>query len=92
MLRVHYRPPELPPSHQRDFPPLEQASDLLLHVRNTEQAPDPLHARDTRFLLLMVFGYLVAMLGGIALLTALSPVTHVTTHHTETADVKVSGR
>jgi hypothetical protein len=67
------------PSHQRDFPPREQAPDLL-------------HVRDTRLLLLMVFGYLAAMLGGIVLLTALSPLTHVTMHHTETADVKVSGR
>ena len=79
MLRVHYRPPEMLPSHQRDFPPREVPGDLL-------------HVRDTRFLLLMVFGYLVAMLGGIVLLTALSPVTQVTMHHTETADVKVSGR
>ena len=79
MLRVHYRPPEMLPSHQRDFPPREQAPDLL-------------HVRDTRFLLLIVFGYLVVMLGGIVLLTALSPVTHVTTHQTETANVKVSGR
>ena len=79
MLRVHYRPPEMLPSHQRDFPP-------------REQPPDPLHVRDTRFLLLMVLGYLVVMLGGIVLLTALSPVTHVTAHHTEAADAKVSGR
>ena len=79
MLRVHYRPPEMLPSHQRDFPPREAAAD-------------PLHVRDTRFLLLMVFGYLVAMLCGIVLLTALSPVTHVPTHHSEAADVKVSGR
>jgi hypothetical protein len=79
VLPVHYRPPEMLPPHQRDFPP-------------RERAPDHLHVRDTRFLLLMVFGYLVAMLGGIVLLTALSPITHVTTHPTDTADVKASGR
>ena len=79
MLRVHYRPPEMLPSQQRDFPPREAAGD-------------PLHVRDTRFLLLIVFGYLVIMFGGIVLLTALSPVTHVTKHHTEAADVKASGR
>ena len=79
MLPVHYRPPEMLPPHQRDFPP-------------RERAPDHLHVRDTRFLLLMVFAYLMAMFGGIVVLHALSPVTHETTHPTEAADVKVTGR
>ena len=79
MLLVHYRSPETLPPHQRDFPP-------------GEWPPDPLHVRDTRFLLLMVFGYLMAMLGGIVVLHALSPVTNETTHPTEAADVKVTGR
>jgi hypothetical protein len=79
VLPVHYRPPETLPPHQRDFPP-------------GEWAPDSLHVRDTRFLLLMVFGYLMAMLGGIVVLHTLTPVTHITVHPTEAADVKVSGR
>ena len=55
-------------------------------------APDLLHVRDTRFLLLMVAGYVLAMLGGVVLLHALSPVSHATMHPSETADVKVTGR
>ena len=79
MLRVHYRSPETLPSHQRDFPA-------------QPAAPDHLHVRDTRFLLLMVTGYVVVMLGGVVLLHALSPVTLATIHPAGTADVKVSGR
>jgi len=58
VLRVHHRPPETLPSHQRDFP-------------GRGKAPDILHLGDTRTLLLMVAGYLMAMLGGIVLLAAL---------------------
>ena len=79
MLPVHYRAPETLPSHHRDFP-------------TRDKAPDPLHVRDTRFLLLMVTGYVLAMLGGVALLHALSPVTQATIHPTEAADVQVTRR
>ena len=80
MLRVHYRPPEMLPPHQRDFP-----------VRDSVPT-DTLHVRDTRFLLLMVSGYVLAMLGGVVLLNALSPVTQLTTHPRVAADVKVTTR
>ena len=40
----------------------------------------------------MVAGYVLAMLGGVVLLHALSRVSHVPTHITETADIQVSGR
>ena len=73
------RPLETRSHAQHDFPPRESVPDLL-------------HVRDTKFLLLMVTGYVLAMLGGVVLLHALSPVSHVTTHITETADVQVSGR
>ena len=79
MLRVHYRPPEMLPPHQRDFPPRDTPTDHL-------------HVGDTRFLLLMVAGYVLAMIGGIILLHAFSPVTHATLHIMDTADVKISGR
>ena len=79
MLRVHYRPPEMLPPHQRDFPP-------------RDAAPDILHVRDTRFLMLLVTGYILAMLGGVILLHALSPVSHATVHPLDTADVEVTGR
>lgn len=79
MLPVHYRPPETLPPHQRDFP-------------TRHKAPDILHVRDTRFLLLLVTGYVLTMLGGVVLLHALSPVTQATTHPTEEVDVKVTGR
>ena len=79
MLRVHYRQPETLPPHQRDFP-------------SRETAPDHLHVRDTRFLLLMVTGYVFAMLGGVVFLHALTPVTHTILHSTETADVEVTRR
>jgi hypothetical protein len=62
---------------QHDFPPRESVPDLL-------------HVRDTKFLLLMVTGYVLAMLGGVVLLHALSPVSYVTTYITP--DVQVSGR
>jgi hypothetical protein len=62
VLLVNYRLPETLPSNKRDFP----ARDI------TERY----HARDSRFLLLMVAGYLLALSGGIALLGMLTPVTH----------------
>jgi hypothetical protein len=79
VLPVHHRPPETLPSHQRDFP-------------SRGKAPDILHVRDTRTLLLMVAGYLMAMLGGIVLLAALSPVTQSTMHVTEVRDAKASDK
>ena len=81
MLRVHYRPPELMPPHQRDFPARDSAPEVA----------DALHVRDTRFLLLMVTGYLMAVLGGVVILNMLSPVTHATIP-TEAANVKATGR
>jgi hypothetical protein len=78
VIPAHYRPHELP-LNQRDFP-------------RTIPAPGILHGRDTRLLLLMVLAYLLAMLGGAFLLHALSPVTHATTHATETEGSKVSIR
>jgi hypothetical protein len=80
VLRVHYRPPESLPPHHRDFPAREAVPDHM---------PDHLHMRDTRFLWLMVAGYLLTMLGGIILLQAISPVTRTMIHSTETADVQV---
>jgi len=82
VLRVHYRPPEMLPPHQRDFPARNRVPEVA----------DALHVGDTRFLLLMVLGYVLAMLGGVVLLHVLSPVTHATMHSSEAADVKVSGR
>jgi hypothetical protein len=79
MLRVHYRSPEALPPHHRDFPPREAVLDHL-------------HVRDTRFLLLVVTGYVLTMLGGVVLLNALSPVTRTTIHSTETAYAQVNSR
>jgi TolB-like protein len=67
---------------------------LLSHYRDLptrDRVPDLLHVRDTRHLLLMVTSYVLAMLGVVVLLNALSPVTQVTTRPTETADVKFTG-
>jgi hypothetical protein len=79
VLPVHYRLPETLPPHHRDFPP-------------RDRVPDPLHVRDTRFLLLLVFGYLVAMLGGVVVLNVLTPATQATMHPMEAADAKVGDR
>ena len=83
MLRVHHRPPELLPPHQRDFPPRETTVPEL---------SDTLHVRDTRLLMLVVTGYVLSMLGGIIVLHALSPVSHATIHPSGTADVKTTDR
>jgi hypothetical protein len=79
VIPVHDRSPEMPPREQRKFP-------------SQEGVPDTLHVRDTRFLLLIVFGYLAAMLGGVVVLNVLTPVTQATMHSTEIVDGKVTGR
>ena len=65
MFRVHYRPPESLPAHQRDFPPKE-----ALREREASRHDDGSHQ-----LALMVALYLVAMLGGSVLLGNLPPST-----------------
>jgi hypothetical protein len=59
VLPFNFRPPEQLPLNQRDFPPRD-----ITHLR---------HARDSSLLLLMVIGYLFALLGGIVLLKVLTP-------------------
>ena len=73
MFRINYRPPENLPSDQRDFPPRYSTT------------PDVHHARDSTFLVLMVVGYLLALLGGIVLLRVLTPVSATMTVATSEA-------
>lgn len=73
VLPLNYKPPEQLPLHQRDFPP-----------RDIAHLP---HARDSGFLLLMVIGYLLALLGGIVLLRVLTPTTATIT--AATSDIRI---
>ena len=78
MFRVNYRPPEALPSHHRDFPP-EVAADLL-------------HERDSFLLLTVVIGYILAMLGGVFVLHALTPVAFEITQAAKLEDAHVNER
>ena len=73
MLPLNFRPPEQLTLNQRDFPPRD-----IAHLH---------HARDSGFLLLMVVGYLLALLGGIVLLKALTPTAPTIT--AVTSDIRV---
>ena len=73
MLPLNFRPPEQLPLNQRDFPPRD-----IAHLQ---------HARNSGFLLLMVVGYLLALLGGIVLLKALTPTAPTIT--AVTSDIRV---
>jgi hypothetical protein len=73
VLPLNYRPPEQLPINQRDFPPRDMAH---LH-----------HARDSGLLLLMVIGYLLALLGGIVLLRVLTPT--IATITAATSDIRI---
>lgn len=59
MFRVHYRPPEALPLHQRDFPPKMSPADIPSAEGSGELA-------------LMVVWYLVALFAGIVLLGQLT--------------------
>jgi hypothetical protein len=67
MFRINYRPPELLPPHQRDFPPKK-----LLEERSSGDD-------GSWQLALMVGLYLVAMCAGLALLGLFTSPTEVNT-------------
>ena len=62
MFRVHYRPPESLPPHQRDFPPRQASKELP-------------GAEGSNGLALMVAWYLVALIVGLVLLGHLTATT-----------------
>ena len=71
MFPINYRLPEQMPPHQRDFPPREE-------VASTE----PLG--ESRIILLVVAGYVLAMLGAIVVLRVLTPLPDYATAATAT--------
>jgi hypothetical protein len=78
VVRINYRLPDDLPSHQRDFPP-RYTTISAVH-----------HARDSKLLVLLVVGYLLALLGGIVLLGVLTPVS--TTTIAATGETSTQGR
>ena len=68
MLRLNHQSPEMLAPHPQIFPARNRVPEV----------PDALHVRDTRFLLLMVTGYVFVVLGGVFLLNVISPAVHRT--------------
>lgn len=60
MFRVNYRPPEEMPSHHRDFPTSATSKDVARSADGSGQ------------LVLLVTGYLLALIFGVAVLGALT--------------------
>jgi hypothetical protein len=73
MFRVHYRPPEALPSHQRDFPPRQASKELP-------------GAEGSNGLALMVAWYVAALIAGIVFLGHLTATTIPQTATAETID------